>query len=480
MLRAVAVRDSIPLCIDLDGTLIRSDTLFESVLELLKTQPLAALLLPLWLLRGKAYLKERVSERVALAADTLPYREEFVAWMREESAGRPIVLVTAAHRRVAEAVANHLGFFDDVIATESVNLKAERKAQALVERYGVRGFDYAGNDRPDLAVWQQARKAIVVGASSSVATDARASAAVSREFEPALSIVQRLRAWIKAFRMYQWVKNLLVFVAPAAAHKIVEPATLGAGILAFLAFGLAASAVYIINDLLDLPSDRRHPRKRRRPFASGQLTITAGLVAAPILLAAAFAIGATLSIGFILTLLAYLACTTAYSVWLKRKTFIDVATLAALYTLRVVAGAMAVGIGLSFWLLAVCAYGFLGLALLKRYAELREAEVEGRGAAAGRGYVTGDLPVVLALGVGSSLIATLVTALYIESYASQALYSHPEWLWGLVGLMLLGMGRMWLIAGRGAMHDDPIVFVARDRWCLLLIVLAAAAVAIAV
>jgi 4-hydroxybenzoate polyprenyltransferase len=436
--------------------------------------------MPFWLLRGKAYFKERVAERVPLAIDTLPYRDEFLAWMRAESTSRPVVLVTAAHRRIAQTVADHLGSFADVIATDGENLKGKRKAQALVERYGVRGFDYAGNDRPDLLVWQQARRAIVVGARPAVAADARASANVSLEFEPAPSLTEKGQAWLRALRVYQWVKNLLVFVAPAAAHRILEPATLAPTILAFLVFGLAASGIYLINDLLDLPSDRRHPRKRRRPFASGQLPLTAGFAVAPLLLVAAFTIGITLGLGFMLTLLAYFVCTISYSVWFKRKAIIDVAILAALYTLRVVAGAMAVGIGLSFWLLAVCAYGFLGLALLKRYAELKEADVEGNAGALGRGYLTGDLPVVLALGVGSSLVATMVTALYIESYASRALYTFPEWLWALVGLMLLGMGRMWLIAGRGAMHDDPIVFVASDRWSLLLILLAAGVVAAAV
>jgi 4-hydroxybenzoate polyprenyltransferase/phosphoserine phosphatase len=475
----VAAHDPIPLCIDLDGTLIRSDTLLESVLELLKAQPATALLLPLWLARGRAYLKARIAERISLAVDTLPYREEFVSWARSESATRPVVLVTAAHRRVAESIASHLGLFCEVMATGEVNLKAGRKAQALVERFGSKGFDYAGNDDADLPVWREARNAIVVGATPSVAADARASAPIAREFEPRPALRKRLVSWLRALRLYQWVKNVLVFVAPVAAHEILQPDTLISAFWAFIAFGLAASGVYLINDLFDLTSDRRHPRKRTRPFASGALPLASGLVAAPVLLLAALSIAAGLGLDFTLALLAYLVLTTIYSLWLKRKTFIDVALLAALYTLRVVAGAMATGLALSFWLVAVCAYGFLGLALLKRYSELREQELEGSIAVAGRGYVIGDLPVVLALGVGSSLVATLVTALYIESYASQVLYAHPGVLWALVGLMLLGMGRIWLIAGRGAMHDDPIVFVARDRWSLALVAIGALVVAFA-
>jgi len=474
----VAAHDPIPLCIDLDGTLIRSDTLLESILELLKHRPAAALLLPVWLVRGRAYLKAQIAERVALPVDTLPYREEFVAWARAESAARPVVLVTAAQQQIAHAVAAHLGLFREVIATSVQNLKGQRKAQALVARYGAKGFDYAGNDDSDLPVWRQARDAIVVGAPASVAAKARASAVVTREFEPRRPLKQRVVAWLRALRLYQWVKNVLVFVAPAGAHRILEPDTLSLAFIAFVAFGLAASGLYLVNDLLDLRADRSHPRKRTRPFASGVLPLAGGFVAAPILLVAAFSIAAGLGTPFTLTLLAYLLCTTSYSLWLKRKTFIDVALLAALYTLRVVGGAMATGLTLSFWLIAVCAYGFLGLALLKRYSELRELELEDRVAIAGRGYTTGDLPVVLALGVGSSLVATLVTALYIESNAGRALYAHPELLWALVGLMLLGLGRMWLVAGRGTMHDDPIVFVASDPWCRLLVVFASVVVAI--
>jgi 4-hydroxybenzoate polyprenyltransferase len=470
----------VPLCIDLDGTLIRSDTLFESVLQLLKHAPWLSFALPFWLLGGKAQLKARVAERTELPAASLPYREDFVAWARDQAELRPVILVTAAHRRVADTVARHLGFFSEVLATDDVNLKAQRKADVLARRFGERGFDYAGNDRPDVVVWKRARAAIVVGATPRVAAAAHAHAIVEREFDPAPGRVTRLRSWIRALRLYQWIKNVLVFVAPAAGHTLFEPATLQATMLAYVAFGLAASGVYLLNDLLDLPSDRRHPRKRRRPFASGALPLAGGLVLSPTLVGASVLLAAAINHRFLIALLAYLVCTTTYSMWLKRRTFIDVAMLAALYTLRVVAGAAAAGLTLSFWLLAVCAYGFLGLALLKRYAELRTMETEGHVAVAGRGYVTSDVPVVLALGVGASLLATLVTALYIESYAGMALYARPEMLWVLVGLMLMGVGRLWLKAGRGQMHDDPIVFVARDRWSLALVGCAAIAVLLAI
>ena len=471
---------SIPLCIDLDGTLIRSDTLVESLLELLRRKPWVAAALPAWLASGRANFKARIAERTSISVELLPYREEVVSWAREQSALRPVILVTAAHRKTAEAVARHLGFFSEVVATESVNLKAERKAAALVARFGEKGFDYAGNDRPDVAVWGRARKAFVVGARASVAKAARASSEVAREFHGSPPLVRRLQSWVRALRLYQWVKNLLVFVAPAAAHTLLEPPTLLASALAFVSFCLAASGVYLLNDLLDLHSDRLHPRKRRRPFASGELPLAAGLTVAPLLLMAAMALAAGVGPVFAGVLIVYLVATTTYSFWLKRRLFIDVALLAALYTLRVVAGDAAVGLTLSFWLLAVCAYGFLGLALLKRYAELRDLGTAGSEGSAGRGYSAADVPVVLALGVGASLLATLVTALYIDSYASRALYSRPELLWALVGLMLLGAGRLWMKAGRGQMHDDPIVFVARDWPSIALVICAAGAVAFAI
>jgi 4-hydroxybenzoate polyprenyltransferase/phosphoserine phosphatase len=463
----------VPLCIDLDGTLIRSDTLVESLLLALKEAPWLAFAMPLWLAGGRAGFKARMAQQVRVDPDTLPYRHELVDWARLQANERPVVLVTAAHRSIAEGVAAHLGFFNEVIATDGqTNLKGSRKADALLQRFGAGAFDYAGNDRPDLAVWKNARTAIVVGAGPALTQAARSVARVEHEFDPAPTALHRAKAWIRALRLYQWVKNLLIFLAPAASHTIFEPAVLMACLIAFLSFGLAASGVYLLNDLLDLASDRRHPRKRRRPFASGALPLWAGMAVAPVLLLASFVIAVTVNATFTAVLAAYVVITIAYSLWAKTKTFLDVATLASLYSVRVAAGAAAAGIGLSFWLLAVCVYGFLGLALLKRYSELVGAEGGPRDRVAGRGYARQDIPVVLALGVGSSLVATLVTALYIDSQAGHKLYANPQLLWALVGLMLLGVGRLWLVAGRGEMHDDPIVYIARDRWSLGLLALA--------
>lgn len=471
--------EAIPLCLDLDGTLVRTDTLFELILQRFKREPLLLFRMPFWLVRGKAHFKARLNEGTRIDPHALPWREDLIEWARQEAHSRPVLLVTAAHRNVASTVAKHLGFVHDVLATDDINLKGQRKADALVRRFGEQRFDYAGDDTADIPVWRVAREAIVVGAPARLLQAVQRMTPVTRVFGHRPRGTELVRSWLRELRLYQWVKNLLLFLAPAAAHVLLAPNVLGTAVLAFIVFGVAASGTYVMNDLLDLESDRRHPRKRLRPFAAGRLRVAHGLVAGPALMLLALAVATWIAPAFGGLLLLYVVVTTAYSLWMKRKTFLDTAVLAGLYILRVVAGAAAVGIGLSFWLLALCGYGFLGLALLKRYAELCALEAEGAADAAGRGYGVRDLPVVLALGVGSSLVATLVMALYIDSPTSRTLYARPSVLWALVALMTLGVGRLWLKAGRGHMHDDPILFVAKDPWSIALVLLAGVAAAIA-
>jgi len=454
---------SLPLCVDLDGTLIRTDSLVELALELLRQRPLAALLMPFWLLRGKAAFKSEIASRVELSPAHLPYRESLLTWLREQARVRPLYLATAAHHTVAESIAQYLGCFTGVIATQSVNLSAQNKANALVDRFGEHQFDYAGNSRDDLPVWRKARHAIVVGAPASLLRRVRSRRDVEHEFDVGREgNPGALRSLLRAFRLHQWVKNLLVFLVPLAAHRIVEVGVLIPSLLAFLAFGLAASGTYIINDLLDLPADRAHPRKKLRPFAAGNVSLVTGLIVGPALLGLAIVTALSVGPAFALLLAAYVISTALYSVWLKRMLFVDVAMLAGFYALRVVGGAAATQIELSFWLLSVCAYGFLSLALLKRYAELLSVYGRESDLTPGRGYRAGDRTVVLAVGVGTGLVCSLVMALYIDSSASHDRYAHPEFLWILVVLIIMGAGRLWLLAGRGEMHDDPILFVARD------------------
>jgi 4-hydroxybenzoate polyprenyltransferase/phosphoserine phosphatase len=455
----------VPLVVDLDGTLIRTDLLQESALKLLRLQPLSALALPSWLFGGKANLKRRIADRVPLDVGSLPYDDQLLDWLRSERAnGRQVVLCTATDERYARQVAEHVGLFDDVIASDgAANLAANQKAQALVARFGERGFDYAGNSRADLAVWKRARLAIVVNASRSVRTRARASADVHREFQsdqPAWS------TWWRALRIRQWAKNLLVFMPLAASDQAGNLALVLQAMLAFLAFGLCASAVYILNDLADLESDRLHPRKRLRPFAAGELSPAVGLLAAVALLASSATIAITGQSAFMLALGAYFALTLAYTFFLKSKVLIDCIVLGVLYTLRVVAGSSAVGMSASFWLLSFSLFLFLSLAFVKRYSELAAAAKLGRSDAVGRGYLATDLPIIQSMGIAAGFASALLLALYINGETTVRLYSHPQVLWLLIPIQLYWVSRMWMQAQRGHMHDDPVVFALRDRYSL--------------
>lgn len=454
--------DTAPLIVDLDGTLIHTDMLHESALQLTRDRPFDALRMPLWLMRGKAVLKSRLAARSSIDASLLPYNEKLLAWLKEERAGgRRIVLCTAADRSLADAIASHLGLFDEVLASDGrTNLAGENKAEALERRYGHRGFDYAGNSTADLAVWRRARKAIVVNGARGLARKAGTLCAVEREFPPR---PRSLAIWRKVLRAHQWLKNILLFMPLVAAHRIADVEGWLTLALAFVSFSLCASTVYIVNDLLDLESDRAHPRKRNRPFASGAVPSWQGGLLAPLLISASLALGALVGGGFLRWLLFYFVLTCAYSLGLKRVILLDCITLAMLYTLRIVAGAAALSIPLSFWLLAFAAFLFLSLAFVKRYAELQAQALTGRHKVHGRGYLTSDEPLVLNLGVTAGYAAALVLALYLNSNNVLVLYALPEAIWGAVPVLIFWIGWIWMRAHRGEMHDDPLVFAMKDR-----------------
>ena len=465
-----ATRD-VPLCVDLDGTLLRSDLLHESVLALLRRNLLYLFLLPVWLLRGKAWLKRQVASRVRIDASTLPFDERVLDVLRQ-SADRRRVLCTASDALLADAVAAHLGLFDEVIASDGRhNAGGRGKASRLVERFGRGGFDYMGNTGVDLAVWRDSRMAWVVNAPPRLAAAAAGLVPVAGVI-PARSA--GLRDWLQAARLHQWLKNLLVFLPLLASHRFLEAAAVADAALAFLAFGLCASGVYLLNDLVDLAADRRHPRKRSRPFAAGRLPLAQGLVAAPLLSLAGFALGWWVAplLGGVIAL--YYAITLSYSFALKRIVMLDVVVLAGLYTVRIIGGAAAIGSALSFWLLAFSMFIFLSLAMLKRYLELSMLLTSGEERSSGRGYAVDDLPLIQSLGGASGYLAVLVLALYISSPESLALYTHPQWLWLLCPLLLYWVSRAWVIAHRGIMHDDPVVFAATDRTSQAIVLLGAA------
>ena len=465
----------IPLCVDLDGTLIRSDLLFESALSLLRRNPFYVFVFALWLLRGRAHLKREIAQRADVDPATLPYDERVVDWLREQQGQRPRVLCTASDAALANGVATHLGLFDEVLASDGTrNLAGRHKGEALRARYGDKGFDYAGNEYRDLHIWKHARRAVVVNGGSGLARAAGDCCDVERVFEARRG---GLRTWIKALRVHQWLKNLLVFLPLFTSHRVLETATALNCILAFLAFGLCASGVYLLNDLFDLDADRRHPRKRLRPFAAGTLPLSAGVVAAPLLALAGLALAAWLSLPFAGVLACYYALTLAYSLRLKRIVMLDVIVLAALYTVRIIGGAVVIGGGLSFWLLAFSMFLFLSLAMLKRYTELRTLLGSGKSEASGRGYAVDDIALIQSLGGASGYMSVLVLALYINSTASEALYRHQQVLWLLCPLLLYWISRIWLIAHRGYMHDDPVVFALVDRVSRVILALCAIVVA---
>lgn len=453
-----------PLVIDLDGTLLRSDLLLETGMAFVRSQPLQ-LLKPLgWLTRGKAALKTELARATHIDVSLLPYDPTVIKLIETERRnGRLVVLATASHRSLAERIAEHLQLFDRVLATEGErNLSARHKRDLLVEHYGEQGFDYAGNSRDDLPVWSSARLAYVVNPESGVEQQARAGGNVA---EVIRSNPASLRDWLKALRLHQWMKNLLIFVPLLAAHQLANLFLLWQGLLAFLLFGLCASSVYLLNDLLDLADDRHHHSKRNRPFAAGRLSIRSGLLVFPALLAGAFA-GAIWLLPWQFTgvLGTYYVLTLAYSLLLKRFMAVDVIALAMLYTVRIIAGAAAFSLPLTFWILAFSMFMFLSLAMVKRYAELREARRKGQAEKTrGRGYYPDDLEMISSLGSASGYLAVMVLALYIHDQTTVSMYAWPELIWLACPLLLFWITRVWMLTHRGEMHDDPVVFAIRDR-----------------
>ena len=451
-----------PIVVDLDGTLIHTDMLHESALWLLRDNPLHVLRIPCWLMSGKSVLKRKLAGDAQFHPASLPYNQPLLAWLQGQRAqGRKLILCTASDRAIANAISSHLGMFDEVMASDGkVNLAGRSKAEALARRFGEGGFDYVGNSGADLAVWALARRAIVVNASDRIVDRARRQFEVEHVFPRA---GRSLHALARVLRVHQWMKNLLLFVPLLASHQFASTGSWFPLALAFISFNLCASTIYILNDLLDLENDRQHPRKRSRPFASGLVPAWMGVALAPLLLLISLLLGIRVGGGFLPWLLFYVAVTCAYSWWLKRLILVDCLTLAMLYTLRIVAGAAAAGIALSFWLLAFSVFLFLSLAFVKRYAELQSQILGGKSVVHGRGYLSTDAPLVQMLGITSGYAAIVVLSLYLNSAAVLALYRAPEIIWGAVPVILFWISWTWMQAHRGRMHDDPLVFAMRDR-----------------
>ena len=458
-----------PLAVDLDFTLLRTDSLLEQLTSLIFRRPLDALRALAALPSGRTRFKARVADLAGFDPATVPYRQELLDYIRAEKAsGRQVHLVTAADRRVAEAVAAHVDLFDTVEASDSErNLKGSNKAERLAERFPA-GYVYAGDHAADLKVWAGAEAVLLVGAKPSVARRAKALG------KPVEVEIQNPRAglkiWRKALRLHQWAKNILVFVPLLLGHRYSDPHADLMVLAAFVCMGMVASSTYVVNDLADLAADRQHATKRRRPFASGDLSISQGVGMAAILFLCGFAVAAAVSPMLCVGLAGYAFLTLAYTFRLKRLAVIDVAALGLLYTTRVLIGSWMAQAPPSVWLLTFCMFFFLSISLAKRYAEIFAMAVEGPVVAiAGRGYRTGDGPAVLALGVGASVASVLIIVLYLTEEAfPSGLYHHPDWLWTAPFILMLWTSRVWLLAGRGELDEDPVAFALRDRfsWAL--------------
>ena len=454
------------LCVDLDGTLIRGNVLWECVLVLLKSRPITLLLLPFWLLAGRASLKRHLAARTHLNPARLPYREQVLELIQQEKAtGRRVALVTAADRELAEAIASYLGLFDEVHASDGkLNLKGANKAAFLAQHFIQTGFDYVGDSAADVEVWRNARAAYVVG------NEARAKQAaavttlkgtIQSRASFRTSFGSSFRAWTNALRGHHWAKNLLLFLPIALSHNLaVEPIV--RTLTGFALYGLCASGLYILNDLLDLHSDREHPWKKERPFAAGDISIPQGLLASLILLSSALGLGFLLNAKFGFALIGYATLTMLYSLYLKKIALLDVFVLSSFYSFRILAGALISATPLSQWFLAFSMFFFLSLAMAKRYSELLHASDLVSAGNSGRGYHTGDRELLLSLGVGSSFSAVVIFSLYVQSQDVRLLYSSPEFLLLLCPIVLYWLSRNWLLAHRGELKEDPVTLAIRD------------------
>jgi 4-hydroxybenzoate polyprenyltransferase len=464
---AVPVRAERPLCVDLDGTLVKSNTLADSLMVLARNRPMALWRTPFWAIKGKAHLKSQVGSLVTLDVAHLPYNRPLLDYLRDQhAAGRKLYLATGADGVLARRIAAHLGIFDDVIASDgTVNLTGNDKLLHLEQRFAVDGFDYIGNALPDLPLLQGARQAMLAN------PDLRLNSALkSRNISVSRKFLDRSRlpfALTKALRLHQWAKNLLVFLPFLLAHSFHAASVLTA-VAAFFCFSLTASATYIFNDLLDLEQDRAHLNKRHRAFAAGDLSVAAGVGIALLLAAMALIAAAYLPRTFLVFLLLYLVTTLAYSFALKRIVLVDVVILSSLYTIRMLAGAAATHTPVSPWLGAFSVFLFLSLAMVKRFSELQNLHARGVNPTNGRGYLLSDTEQLRSFGTSSAYASIVIFALYINGHDVAALYRHPGRMWLITPLMILWLSRVWLLASRGVLDEDPVVFALTDRMSLLL------------
>ena len=453
---------NIPLVVDLDGTLSLVDTLHESAILFFKKNPFFNFFVMFfWAIQGKAKFKNNIAKNSILSVDLIPYNKNFLSWLKmQRSEGRRLILCTAASQIIANKVADHLEIFDDVIASTSIkNISGKEKALILEDRFGGSGFIYAGNSSEDLFVWQKATELVLVNTSERVKESLQSTGSSFLEF-PRSSI--KLIHWIKMFRLHQWSKNILIFLPLVAAHQFYNFSNIYSLLVAFLSIGLCASATYMLNDIIDLESDRLHPTKKLRSFASGEVPVIFATTMFLLFCISLF-LALTIHLKFALILILYTLITLAYSFFLKSIEIIDCIVLAALYTIMIIAGAIVIDNVPSFWLIAFSILFFFSLAFLKRYAEMLSIQNLGENIIHGRGYLSSDNPLILSLGVSSGLGSVVVMMLYLNSPEILMLYNYTEIVWCTIPILLFWISHIWLQAHRGNMHDDPVIFAITDR-----------------
>jgi len=478
----VIIDDRIPLLVDLDGAIVATDTLFETTILFLKKSPFMFFMLFVWLLRGKHVLKEELSKQTYLNIETLPYRQDVIDYLEQQfEQGRKIILLTGSWVDIGTRVANQFAFINDVIATDhEKNMTGHAKAQVAREIWGDRLFDYLGNEKKDLQVWKHARRAIVVG--NKRLAKAAEDVTELEKFFP----VEQLSpgTWLKAIRIHQWAKNVLIFVPLLTSHSLFKPEAIVSSLIAYFSFCTVASATYLLNDLLDLESDRKHSIKKHRPLAAGKMNILQATLSGIALLSTGIILAILyLDMYFLLILLGYLTLTILYSFILKHVQTADVISLASLFTLRITAGAAAIGVPLSFWLLCFSMFLFLSLAMVKRVSELIHVEKHSGGElqeVSGRDYLTADIVVLQSLGGASGFMSVLVFALYINSDQVTKMYNNPELLWLVIPVVGYWVMRIWIVTARGQMDEDPISFAIRDKqsWLTTMVLLLIFALAV--
>ncbi|MFC1468103.1 UbiA family prenyltransferase [Verrucomicrobiota bacterium] len=449
----------LPLFVDMDGTLLATDTLGERLLQLVRKNPFDLFKVPAWLFKGRVVLKQQLAAHTELDIETLPPNPELLEFLKQQKAcGRRLTLATASDRETAEKVAERFGLFDAVLATDaSCNLKSHRKL-AKMKEIASDGFAYAGNGYADLPIWKEADEVIAV--SPGAGLHAPLVKMGARFFDLQLN---RGKSWAKQLRVFQWMKNALIFTPLVLAHRLMEPVLLGQAALAIFSFSLLASSIYVINDLLDLGADRRHPRKKFRPLASGKLQPHEGVAVLPLLLLGSLSALCLLPPAFGWVWLTYLVLNLAYSLKLKRMFLLDVIVLSQMYPLRIFAGTAATGVHASAWLIAFAGCLFFSLAVVKRYAELKEVVGANGLRIKGRGYHWHHLKGLLGLGIGFAVLTVLVFIGYLHSAQVLSIYSNPHRLWGVALVLSYWLCRVWRLAFTGSLKDDPVEFALTDR-----------------